>query len=174
MKIKNILSTLAPTLGTALGGPLGGMAAKFAVEKLLPGAKPADTDDAVEMLQKFVSGANPEQLAQLKQIENEFKLKMKELGIRESELEYQDRDSARKMAMTAGIAPQIVLSGIYTLGYFLVMYVFLTGGISIAQDLKSEFNIVLGVMTTAQVQIMNFWFGSSSGSKEKTEKLAGA
>jgi hypothetical protein len=41
----------------------------------------------------------------------------------------------------------------------------------VAESINSEFNMVLGVLTAGQVQIMNFWFGSSSGSKDKTSKL---
>jgi hypothetical protein len=43
----------------------------------------------------------------------------------------------------------------------------MSGDVEIAANLQSEFNIVLGVMTAAQAQIMQFWFGSSSGSKAK-------
>jgi len=34
------------------------------------------------------------------------------------------------------------------------------------------FGGLLGVLSTAQIQIMNFWFGSSSGSKQKTAVMA--
>jgi hypothetical protein len=53
------------------------------------------------------------------------------------------------------------------------MAALLSGQVIIPPDIKDMVMTLLGIMTAAQAQIMNFWFGSSSGSKEKTSKLAG-
>jgi hypothetical protein len=75
------------------------------------------------------------------------------------------------MAIDTTILPQVSLSIIYTLGYFYLIYGLGSGTITIPESVAQPFNILLGIMTAAQAQIMNFWFGSSSGSKQKTNKL---
>jgi hypothetical protein len=65
------LGAVAPTLATALGGPLGGMAMKMVADKLgLPDASP-------EALDAAVASATPEQLAEIKKVEADFKVQMK-------------------------------------------------------------------------------------------------
>ena len=162
MDWKQIVKGIAPVIGGALGGPFGGVAAKVLSEKLL--GKPDGTE---EELENYIVNANPEQLAELKKIDNDFKVRMRELGFKEEELHVRDRESAREMAKV-NMKPQVVLSVLYTLGYIFVLGIFLHGDVTIAASVKAEFNMVLGVLTAAQVQIMNFWFGSSSGSKQKT------
>jgi len=96
---------------------------------------------------------------------------MKELGIREEELAYQDTAGARKL-FEINIWPQIVLSAFYTIGYFTVLILLMTKTIDLSADMQPTFNIILGVLTAAIPMILQFWFGSSTGSKEKTAKLA--
>jgi len=75
------------------------------------------------------------------------------------------------MAMTQGIKPQVVMSAVYILGYFGLLYAFVQGHVEVQEQFTSLFNGLLGVLSAAQIQIINFWFGSSFGSKEKTAAL---
>lgn len=59
---------------------------------------------------------------------------------------------------------QVILSVLYTAGYFAMLYVFLTGSVGIPESFKAEFNMVLGFMTAAQAKLMDFWF-KAFGSK---------
>ena len=163
MDWKDIVGKVAPVIGGALGGPFGAAGAQFLTRALL--GKDTATESELEMA---VLSATPEQLAAMRAADNDFKVKMRELGFKEQELYIKDVQNARESGKAVKFAPQIVLSIVYTIGYFAVLYQFTTGEIVIAAQTKAEFNMVLGVMTAAQVQIMNFWFGSSSGSKEKT------
>lgn len=167
MNWKDIVKKVAPTLGTAIGGPFGGIAAKFIASKFL------GKDDATEdEIADAIIGSSPEQLVKLRELDSQFKLEMRRLGIREDELAVEDRKSARELAR-GNMVPHIVLSAIYTAAYGAVLYAFVTGGVDIAEDTRPELNIVLGVLTAAQTQIMNFWFGSSSGSKHKDTNRTG-
>jgi hypothetical protein len=105
----------------------------------------------------------------LKELDNAFKVQMKQLDVDVFKLEVGDVQSAREMARV-NMWPQIILSTLYTIGYFAVLYIFVVGDVDISVKFKAEFNIVLGVMTAAQVKIMDFWFGSSYGSKIKDER----
>ena len=74
LDIKAILKSAAPMLGAAIGGPFGGMAAKFAVEALgNPDAKPED-------LPALLASATPEQIAAVKKADQDFQVRMRELG----------------------------------------------------------------------------------------------
>lgn len=161
MSWKSLVKTLAPTLGTALGGPLGGAATKFIADKLLgnPDATESDVSD-------FILGASPDQLATLKQIDADFKMKMKELDVDVFKLEVADRSDARALAKV-NMWPQIVLSGLFIVGYFILLRYLLKGSIEVSPQMLPVATTIIGVMTAAVTSIMQFWFGSSSGSKTK-------
>lgn len=159
-----LLKTVAPGIATAVGGPLGGVAMKFLADKFTGG----DTGS----VEDFLLASNPETLKELKLAEIEFDAKMKELDIDLERIAAGDRDSARDLAKAKGMLPQVIMSTAYSVGYFVVMYMFMTGKLQIDPDHKVMFGGLLGILSTAQIQIMNFWFGSSAGSKRKTDVMA--
>ncbi len=162
--LKNLLGAVAPLLGTTLGGPMGGIAMKFLADKFTGG----DTGS----VEDFLLSANPETLQQLKLAEIEFEKEMAKLDIDLEQIAADDKVSARVLGKEVGISPQVVLSVVYTTGYFGVLFMFMTGQLEVPEHYSSMFSGLLGVLSAAQVQIMNFWFGSSSGSKRKTEVIA--
>ena len=159
---KGVLAKVAPTLAAALGGPFAGIAANT-ICSVLTGRDVSDAGE--DMIAGIVAQSDPNALLKLKKADNQFKKDMKELDIK-------DRDSARDLAKSTTITPQVVLSVIYTIGYFWLMYSLIQGDVTIQEDIMPLVMGLLGVMTAAQAQIMNFWFGSSSGSKEKTDALS--
>ena len=165
---KAALGKVAPMIGTALGGPFGGMAASAALSLL--DIEP-DKGNEEKQLEQAMASMTPKQAIKLKMAEKNWLTTMRELDLKEEDLHAKDRDSARDLAIKTSIKPQVILSALYTSGYFAVLYMFLTGDVTVDDSMKAEFNLILGVLTAGQVQIMNFWFGSSSGSKEKTSKL---
>jgi hypothetical protein len=164
--LKKLLGGLAPTIGTALGGPMGGVAMKFLADKFT-GGNTGEVED-------FLLSADPSQLKELKVADMEFQREMKALDIDLERINADDRASARDMAKERGTLPQVILSVVYTLGYFVVMYMFMSGHLQIDPEHKVMFGGLLGILSTAQIQIMNFWFGSSAGSKAKTQAMAKA
>lgn len=162
--LKKLVAGVAPTLGAALGGPFGGVAMKFLADKFTGG----DTGK----VEDFLLSANPDSLKELKLAEIEFETKMRELDIDVMKLDVGDRSSARDLAKSQGIWPQVTISLAYSVGYFSVMAAFITGHLHVPTEHASMFNGLLGVLSAAQIQIMNFWFGSSSGSKAKTAASA--
>lgn len=155
------LATVAPSIATALGGPLAGVAVKLAADAL-------GVDDESSIEEMVLSG-DPEALLALKTAEANFKVEMKKLDIDIARIDGADRASARTLAKE-NMLPQVIFSTIYTVGYMLVLWQFTTGDIVIPADSKVLFGTVLGVLTAAQTQILNFWFGSSHGSKLKRKE----
>lgn len=53
---------------------------------------------------------------------------------------------------------QIVLSILYNVGYFYILYMFVAGKVHLQPEYKDTFGPVLGVLTTGEILILNFWF----------------
>ncbi len=162
---KKIVSKVAPILGSALGGPMGGAATRFLSKKLL-GESASETD-----LATYIENASPEQLIKVRESDHEFKAAMRKLDIDVMEMERQDRQDARALAQESTILPHVIMSAVYTVMYGLVLYLLLSGRVDIDQEHMGLVMAVIGILTAAQGQILNFWFGSSSGSKEKDRRL---
>ena len=112
--IKNLVGAVAPTLGSALGGPMGGAAANMIAEVL--GCSPEP-----KKIQQAMQQATPEQLAEIKKVEADFEIKMKELDLDIYALETADKQDARTR-FSKDWTTRIM--GIATLGGFLG-YIFL-------------------------------------------------
>lgn len=162
-KAKKVVSVVAPSLGAALGGPLGGLAGQI-LGGLVSGGKVSDIEEAI-LTQK------PETLLALKKLEQDYILKLEELGVEQSKVEASDRSSARDLAKV-NMRPQMMLSLLFIGGYFIILSAFFVGKIEISPELKEPFLILLGVITANVPSIMQFWFGTSSGSQRKTDLLA--
>ena len=158
---KSVLGSIAPTLATALGGPMAGTAVKFLAGHFL-GDDDADAAD----IEAAIVCSTPEQLTELKRIDADFKVEMKKLGIDVYKIEVDDRKDARKLA-AVNMMPQIILSVIFIGGYFGLVYMLFAGHVVIDESIRDMSNILLGVLTANIPGIMQFWFGSSHGSKHK-------
>jgi len=165
MDWEGIIGAVAPTLGTALLGPFGGLAAK-AITGAVFGSDGV-TDD-IEMAKKAIMGASPEQLASIKKAEQDFEIQMRQLEVDVLDINRKDRDSARKMQKKtrSWVVPTL---GVMTVGgFFGVVGWVLTG--TVPTD-STILGMIIGAVSSKAEQVYNFFFGSSDGSKEKTEAL---
>jgi len=167
MSWKETLATVAPTIATALGGPLAGIAVGVAADAL------GLSDRTQQALEAAVTGGNPETLLRLKEADNSFKLEMERLGVDLERIHQADRVSARDLAKV-DMRPQVILSIVFIGGYFGAMFA-LHGVLFETKDINSQvvalFGALIGVFTREMSGIMQFWFGSSSGSKEKGARI---
>ena len=166
-----MLSSVAPLIGTAIGGPFGAVAAQAGLKAL--GIEPEPGNEE-QQLEAAMASATPEDMYKIKTADQQFAKDMKKLDVDIMRIDQADRSSARNMTKTTGIWPQVILSIIYTAAYGVVLYCFMSGQIDVPENQQILFGSLIGILTAAQVQILNFWFGSSSGSKEKTAAVAGA
>ena len=153
---KKLIATLAPTVGTALGGPLGAAAGAVLADAM--GVPESELDKAI--------ATDPNAAAKIRQAELDFETKMEELGIRRQEIEAMDRASAREMAKQ-NMWPQIVLSTVFIMGYFVALDYVLTDMGELDDKVQVMAATLLGLFTREIPTIMQFWFGSSHGSKSK-------
>ena len=163
--ILNLVRTVAPSIASAVGGPLAGMATRAISEALL-----GKSDGTEQELENAVASATPEQLLALKKAEQEFAVKMRELDIDLERISNADRDSARNREVSLRDWTPRVLAGLITVGYFGVLFWMLRFGLPNTGSSEALL-VMLGALGTAWGGVVAYYFGSSAGSKEKTEAM---
>ena len=170
MSWKDIVGKVAPMLGAALGGPLGSIAVTGIADAL------GLSDKTEAAITQALAGTTPEQLMALKNADQAFALRMQELGFanaRDMEaLASGDRDSARKREMVVqDKTPRNLAYGV-TSGFFSILIFMMFFEIPSAS--RDILNIMLGTLGASFSGIIGYYFGSTAGSKLKTELLAKA
>lgn len=148
--IKGLIGAVAPTLGSALAGPMGGMAANLVAEALGCDPEPKKINQAMQ-------AATPEQLAELKKVETDFEVRMKELEVDIFALETADVQDARNKFSkdwTSRIMGTLIVCGF--LGY-----IFLVTLQPPEQNSEALINLVLGYLGGLASAVISFYFGSS-------------
>lgn len=168
MDWKKIVSAVAPWIGTALGGPLGGMA----VSAIADAFGLSETTESA--LKQAITGATPEQMLALKTADQQFAIRMQELGFQNlQELERiaaADRKSARDMQIALRSRVPAILAVLITVGFFGILLGMMSGLLK-TDDNQAMF-IMLGSLGAAWGAVVNFFFGSSADSQNKTQLLA--
>jgi hypothetical protein len=159
--LSNLLKDIAPALATVVAGPLGGAAVSAIAKKL-------GVEDTVDAVTKAI------------QNDPDAALKLREIDLKEIELDNKDRDSARNRETaiaTNEAAPLInkIVTPVLALG--VTALTFGLFGLLIFVDVKPEAKdiliYILGALSAALTQILSYYFGSSAGSKEKDDNIKG-
>ena len=160
-ELLSLLKNVAPTLATIVAGPLGGAAVSAIAGKF-------GVSDSVEAVAKAIAG------------DPEAALKLAEIDLKQFELENEDRASAREMQIAAlqqesWFAKNFlyVFTSVWSI-FAMVYFAFVTFG-TVADSGIRMADTILGVLIgTVLTGFFNFFFGSSKGSKDKTDALVRA
>lgn len=154
-----IVKNYAPSVATALGGPLAGAAVGMLADKL------GISDKTVEGVTAALVG-NPANLEKLKEIELEM-----------YKIDAQDRDSARNREIeiaksdvhfiTKNIT-SILAIGVLTGSLIIATLVFF---VDFPDSQENILIFVLGSLFSIATQVISYYFGSSQGSKDKSDAL---
>ena len=158
---RKVAATVAPALATALGGPLAGIAVSEMSRAVLgkEGGDEAEVGAAI-------AGGGTDALLKLKGAEAEFKLKMEELGLESEKLAYADTASAREREVKSGDTITVqVLAAIIVGAFHAIVYQVLFSGSSVDSVIAGT---LIGYVSAKADTVVSYYFGSSSGSKEKT------
>ena len=134
---------------------MGGMAMNMVSQALGCKNNPKDVEKAVQ-------NATPEQLVELKKLDNDFEVKMKELDVDLFALETADIQSARSMFSKDWTAR---IMGIVVIGGFMG-YIFLVTIQPPEQNSQALINLVLGYLGGLASAIISFYFGASHTSDD--------
>ena len=164
-KIKRVIARAAPGLAHALGGPLAGAAVEQLSRAIF-----GDTAVKEEKLAEVLERAGSEHLIALKKAEQAFQVALRQASVEESRIDAADRASARERQLKMDDWTPSVLGAFVILGFFTVL------GFMVAKKLptgaETEFSIMLGALATMTAAVVNYFFGSSVGSREKTRLIA--
>jgi len=146
--IKGLVGAVAPIIGSAIGGPVGAGAGKILAQVLGVPAEP-------QAVQKALSEATPEQLAEIKKADLAYKTRLAELEVDIFELETADIQDARK---NADWTPKVLA---------MMAFLFFGGYVTLVTvqppDANSEavINLVLGYLGGVVSAVVSFYFGAS-------------
>jgi hypothetical protein len=73
--------------------------------------------------------------------------------------------------MKSNIAPQMWFGTLYLFGFLGVLYAVFSGELQFDDSLRDMANILIGVLASGLLKILDFLYGSSAGSKAKTEAM---
>ena len=157
---KDVIKAVAPGLATILGGPLAG-AAVSALSTAVLGKEGGSQDE----LAAAISGASPDILARIKEADAKLKTDLANAGVKLEEIAGADRASARQMqTVTRSYMPAVIATIVFVV-WGSVMYAVFTNALPEAnRDLIMR---ALGILDSALLAILYFYFGSSAGSAEK-------
>lgn len=175
--VSSVVENLAPTIATVVGGPLAGTAVSALehVFGLTPDAS-ASVDQRQETVAAAIAGATPQQLADMRKADQDFQVKMAELGFKDKEalasLNVQDVQGARDMQKNTRSWVPPALTLFITLGFFGLVAALMFCNIPDAN--KAIFYSLIGSLGTAWLATIHFWFGDTQSSSEKTQIIAKA
>lgn len=163
-KALQVLRTVAPELALALGGPFGPIASA-AVSVAL--GTPAGDDKAAEAA---LLSATPEQLLALQNSRQAFMAQMKQLGIEEQKLVYDDVANARGRESAVKDSTPKILAYLTTFGFFSAFIGCLF--VSIPESSKAIIFTMIGSLGTVWINQQGYYFGSSAGSAAARDTLS--
>ena len=156
--LAGLLKNVAPGLATVVAGPLGGMAVKAMADRL-------GVSDTVEAVTQAI------------QADPEAAMKLAEIDLKQFQLENEDRASARHMQEVAlqqdsWFAKNFLYLFTSVWSVFAMTFFSLASFFTIPEANTRIVDTIIGVLIgTVLTGFFNFFFGSSKGSKDKTDAL---
>lgn len=163
-----IAPTLAGALGAAVGGPVGSALARNAAQ-IVGQALGLNSDDPEE-IESALATATPEQLAAIRKVDAEFKVRMRELDLDETKIHAADRDSARRRQLASGDRMPGLIASAALLGFFGILGAMIFHP-NLPEASSQPLLVMLGALGALVTQIGNYYFGSSASSAKKNEAL---
>jgi hypothetical protein len=161
------IGKIAPTVASAIGGPLAGVAVT-ALGELFGINEPTQDKIKAAIENGSMTG---EQISAIKQLEMNLKAEEAERGFRYAELEFKDRDSARRSNVEGGTTKMLfwlsIVLLVITLGSELV--VLFVGYPKTLPDIIV--GRILGLMDSVALMVLAYWYGTTNGSARKTDML---
>lgn len=170
--IEQFVQTAMPFAGSLLGGPLGNQVGSF-IAKILTGNEKSTEED----VEHAIANISPDKLVELRKFDSDYKSKLLDIEIEKIRSDASDRAGARDMQIKFNEKSQSIQSkmtailGICLLTmFFIILLLFMLYPIQNAS--KDVLEILIGSLAIWCGQTINFYFGTTHGSMEKTRLLA--
>tara|TARA_R100000541_G_scaffold40561_1_gene48125 strand:- start:2079 stop:2570 length:492 start_codon:yes stop_codon:yes gene_type:complete len=152
------VANYAPLLGSALGPVGAGVGALIASE--------FGTENTPEAINSFISG-NPEAQVKLREIELTHKVKLQQIKLDTLQAELGDKANARQ-AHNQSKMPACLSVGLTLL---IAVLVFLLFYVNVPDGSREVLFMLLGVVIKEWGSAMQYWFGTTRSSADKTRLL---
>lgn len=171
---RQVIGSVAPGLAAALGGPLAGAAVKVIADKVL--GRPDATQE--EVAEALSSGSiTGDQLVALKVAEQSFKLELERIDQQREAASVEDTKSARQQTVDlakegsaiAWGAP--VVSVMIVVGFFIAVYMLFIMERVWDERTANLLNVLFGALTVSFTSVVQYWMGSSAGSKRSGDAV---
>lgn len=192
MKWQDLIKGVAPVLGTALGGPAGGVAAS-AISRAIFGGEDKPVDQVADAIKSAAASGtlSPDIVQKIQAAENDFQIQLKNialeterLGLQRDQTYIADTQNARAVhgqndrVFWLGIAVLCTFA-LVTISVLLGSVAILQGGIGIKDPgaigmVSTMIGAVVGYVAAHAQQVVAYFFGSSQGSKDKSDQLSAA
>jgi len=167
-KAAPLVGSIFGPAGTAIGAGAGGLIAGVAS---LFGADPDDPEDILMKMQ-----GDPEAQLKLVEFQNRHRERLEELAIEKDKLNMQDRIDAR--ARERGIVQATgkkdyflyMLAALVVAGFGAICFILVYE--PIPEGANQVVLLLFGGLVAGFTQVMNYFFGSSKGSADKTALMA--
>jgi len=131
-------------------------------------ASPQSIQDAIK-----TGTLDADHILALKKAEQDFAIQMAAMGYKDAEalaeLEFKDRDSARNREIQVKDRTPMILSFVFTAGFFVILGYMLKFGLK--KDGGEALLILLGALGAGVQQVLAYYFGSSASSSRKDQLL---
>lgn len=164
-RLAEALGDVAPTVAGALGGPLAGAAAS-SLSKAIFGKE----GGAPEAMEAAILAGDPETLVRIREVEASFRRAIIDADLEAHRIAAGDRANARARQIAVRDMTPTILGLSVIGGFFFVLTIMLWR--ELPARAETEFSIMLGALATMTAAVVNYYFGSSVGSREKTQILA--
>lgn len=171
-KVADVVGGAAPIVGTIFGGPVGAAAGGIISGICsLFGADPKDPADLLAKIQ-----ADPDAVLKLREFELRNKVELEKVALESDRMHLQDISDARSREV-AGIqatgkrdAFLYVLATSVVIAFGAICFVLIYE--PIPEGANQVVLLLFGGLVAGFTQVMNYFFGSSKGSKDKTNLMA--
>lgn len=176
-KVINLVKTSAPLLGTVIGGPAGtvvGGLAGGAVSLIAQAFGIEETDNPDKIYEAIK--ADPEAAIKLREIELNNKVELQKLALQLDQAYLQDTQNARQRQVEVEKATGKKDINLYVLAWIVIIGFFaLTCTLTFVElpdDSTGVVFLLFGALVAGFTQVMNYFFGSSKSSSDKTKMLS--
>lgn len=178
--VGKMLADVAPTIAGGLvsivpgGGflaPVAALAVRSLEQALGIGSAAGQPPATPEQVAEAMAAGSPETLLKLRQADNDYQLALRKADIDIEKIAAGDRDSARQREVAVKDSTPRVLAYLITVGFFALLG--MTAFHEIPAANQTIINIMIGVLGTAWVAAIQYFYGSTSGSVAKNNIIAG-
>ena len=172
-KVANFVKTAAPILGTCIGGPVGTLAG--GAVSLIASAFGVEDIENPEAIYNAIA-SDPEAVVKLKQIELDNKTELTRIALQRDEAYLKDTQSARQREIEMAKATGKKDINLYVLAWLVVVGFFSSIGVltfvTLPPDSSGVVFILFGALVAGFGSVMNYFFGTTKSSGDKTTLLA--